>query len=55
MYPGACYMGTGDGSKMQAEIWALELEKKGHHLERINPWGHYNWKSFDIIHVFGFG
>ncbi len=55
MYPGACYMGAGDGSKMQAEIWALELEKKGHHVERISPWGHYDWKSFDIIHVFGFG
>ncbi len=55
MYPGACYMGAGDGSKMQAEIWIKELEKKGHHVERINPWGHYEWKSFDIIHVFGFG
>lgn len=29
MYPGACYMGKGDGSKMQAEIWLKELEKKG--------------------------
>lgn len=55
MYPGACYMGAGDGSKMQAEIWLKELERKGHHVERINPWGHYDWKSFDIIHVFGFG
>ena len=55
MYPGACYIGAGDGSKMQAEIWLKELEKKGHHVERINPWGHYDWKSFDIIHVFGFG
>lgn len=55
MYPGACYMGTGDGSKMQAEIWLKELERKGHHVERVNPWGHYDWKSFDIIHVFGFG
>lgn len=55
MYPGACYMGAGDGSKMQAEIWAKELEKKGHRVERINPWGHYAWDSFDIIHVFGFG
>ena len=27
MYPGACYMGAGDGSKMQAEIWIEELEK----------------------------
>lgn len=55
MYPGACYMGAGDGSKMQAEIWAKELEKKGHQVDRINPWGHYNWKSYDVIHVFGFG
>lgn len=55
MYPGACYLGKGDGSKMQAEIWIKELEKKGHYVERISPWGHYDWKSFDIIHVFGFG
>jgi glycosyltransferase involved in cell wall biosynthesis len=48
-------MGAGDGSKMQAEIWLKELEKKGHSVVRINPWGHYDWKSFDIIHVFGFG
>lgn len=55
MYPGACYMGAGDGSKMQAEIWARELEWKGHAVDRINPWGHYDWKSYDAVHVFGFG
>lgn len=55
MYPGACYMGVGDGSKMQAEIWLKELELKGHQVDRINPWGHYDWKQYDIIHVFGFG
>ncbi len=22
MYPGACYLGAGDGCKMRAEIWA---------------------------------
>lgn len=55
MYPGACYMGKGDGSKMQAEIWFQELKKKGHTVDKISPWGHYDWKSFDIIHVFGFG
>lgn len=55
MYPGACYMGAGDGSKMQAEIWADELTRKGHQVDRINAWGHYDWKSYDIIHVFGFG
>ena len=55
MYPGACYIGTSDGSKMQAEIWLKELERKGHSVDRINPWGNYDWKSYDIIHVFGFG
>ena len=55
MYPGACYMGAGDGSKMQAEIWLKELQRKGHEVDRINPWGHYDWKGYDIIHVFGFG
>lgn len=55
MYPGACYMGAGDGSKMQAEIWLKELLRKGHQVDRINPWGHYDWKSYDVVHVFGFG
>ena len=55
MYPGACYMGVGDGSKMQAEIWLKELERKGHSVDKIDPWGHYDWKSYDVIHVFGFG
>lgn len=55
MYPGACYMGAGDGSKMQAEIWAKELKHKGHTVDCINPWEHYDWKNYDVIHVFGFG
>lgn len=55
MYPGACYLGKGDGSKMQAEIWAKELEHKGHNVVRIDSWGHYDWNSFDIVHVFGLG
>lgn len=48
-------MGAGDGSKMQAEIWARELESRGHQVDRISPWGHYDWKAYDIVHVFGFG
>jgi glycosyltransferase involved in cell wall biosynthesis len=55
MYPGACYMGLGDGSKMQAEIWKNELVLKGHQVDSINPWCQYDWNSYDIIHVFGFG
>ncbi len=55
MYPGACFMGTGDGSKMQAIIWAKALKEKGHQIDFISPWKEYNWESYDIIHVFGFG
>ena len=55
MYPGACYMGAGDGCKMQAQIWAKELERKGHTVDCINPWEHYDWNNYDVIHVFGFG
>lgn len=55
MYPGACFMGKGDGTKMQAVIWKEALEKKGHTVTCLTPWEGYDWKSFDIIHVFGFG
>ena len=55
MYPGACFVGNGDGSKMQALIWKKALESKGHIVTLISPWEGYNWKQYDIIHVFGFG
>lgn len=42
IYPGASYIRAGDGSKMQAEIWARELEHKVHQVDRINSRGHYN-------------
>ena len=55
MYPGACYNGKADGTKMQAQIWKTELKKRGHQVDCISPWGHYDWKSYDVIHVFGLG
>lgn len=55
MYPGACFMGAGDGTKMQAVVWKEGLEKKGHQVDLVNPWGGYDWKAYDIVHVFGFG
>lgn len=55
IYPGACYMGAGDGSKMQAIIWRESLLAKGHQVDLINSWEGYDWKSYDVIHVFGFG
>lgn len=55
MKPDACYNGTADGSRKQAEIWLEALRRKGHEVEKISPWGHYAWREFDIVHVFGFG
>lgn len=55
IYPEACYIGKGNGIRMQAEIWIKELEQKGHFVTKVNPWDSYDWNSFDIIHVFGLG
>ena len=55
MYPGACFMGPSDGTKMQAEVWKKSLIEKNHEVDLISPWQGYDWKSYDIVHVFGFG
>lgn len=55
IYPEACYTGQGNGIRIQAETWFHELELRGHNVKLINPWGSYDWNSFDIIHVFSIG
>lgn len=47
--------GSANGVKSQAETWAQGLSKNGHEINFISPWGHYDWKLFDLIHVFGYG
>lgn len=42
-----------NGIRMQADIWADELDHNGHEVVRVNPWGKYDWSSMDIIHIFG--
>lgn len=55
MKPDACYNGSGDGTRKQAEIWCKELQRRGHQVDLVNPWGNYQWKTYDIVHFFGFG
>jgi glycosyltransferase involved in cell wall biosynthesis len=43
------------GVRRQAETWKSALEGAGCTVEYINPWHHYDWKSFDALHVFGGG
>ena len=42
-----------NGIRMQAEIWAEELERNGHEVVRVNPWDKHDWSSMDVIHIFG--
>ena len=43
-----------NGIRIQAEMWARELERQGHQVTRVNPWEQQNWKGFDAIHLFGY-
>jgi len=47
--------GNSNGVKTQGETWADGLRSLGHQVEMVSPWGHYDWKSFDIVHVLSFG
>ncbi len=55
MKPDACYNGSGDGTRKQAEIWCKELQRQGHQVDLVSTWGSYQWKTYDIVHFFGFG
>lgn len=52
---GLTISGNSNGVKRQAETWANGLIELGHQVEFVSPWCQYDWPSFDIIHVFGFG
>lgn len=47
--------GDSNGVKMQAKIWAEYLQKMGHEVVYVDPWQHYRWMDFDVIHIFGAG
>lgn len=49
-----CVYGASNGIRMQALIWRDALEKLGHEIVLINPWECYEWKTFDVIHCFGY-
>jgi glycosyltransferase involved in cell wall biosynthesis len=55
LLPTAVISGNSNGIKSQALTWKEALEIRGHEIIEINPWDHYDWKKFDIIHLFGTG
>lgn len=52
IYLGSCISGKSNGIRMQALSWKNALERLGHEVCLIDCWGDYNWKDFDVIHVF---
>lgn len=48
-----CCVSPFNGIRVQAQTWADELKIKGNSVTLINPWNKVDWKSFDVIHIFG--
>jgi len=48
-----CCVSSFNGIRMQAQVWAEELIRRSNHVVFINPWEKIEWKSLDIIHIFG--
>lgn len=55
LYPEVVISNKSNGIRSQAETWAELLRTKGHEVDLVNNWGDYNWKNYDLIHLFGGG
>ena len=55
LYPDVVISNRSNGIRSQAIRWANLLEEEGIHVDYINNWDNYNWKKYDIIHLFGGG
>ena len=55
LYPEVVISNRSNGVRSQAEMWAELLRAEGHSVDYVNNWSDYNWKSYDIIHLFGGG
>lgn len=40
------------GLNTQVENTISALEKHNVHVDRFNPWTHYNWEIYDLVHIF---
>lgn len=51
--PGTCLSGRSNGIRSQALAWKNGLEQGGHIVDLISSWEHYDWASYDVVHLFG--
>lgn len=55
IYPDVIISNKSNGIRSQAITWGENLRRLGHHIDYINNWGDYDWKTYDVIHFFGAG
>ena len=55
IYPAVIISNRSNGIRSQAETWAELLRHEGVDVDLVNNWGNYNWKEYDVIHLFGGG
>lgn len=48
-----CGISPFNGIRVQAQVWAEEIERKGHSVDLISPWKPQKWELYDVIHIFG--
>ncbi len=53
--PYIIYSGRSNGIRMQALDWKSALEERGHIVDLVNVWEHYDWSTYDAIHFFSAG
>ncbi|AUC22219.1 hypothetical protein BTO15_08990 [Polaribacter sejongensis] len=51
----AIISGNSNGVKNQAREWSKGLVSQGHTVDELNVWGNYDWKTYDVLHIFGTG
>ncbi len=50
--PGTIVSGRSNGIRQQAISWKIELERRGHVVDLLEPCGDYDWSTYSLIHVF---
>lgn len=55
IYPQVIVSNRSNGVRSQAVTWARMLTMVGHQVDLVSNWDNYDWKSYDIIHLFGNG
>lgn len=55
LYPEVIISNKSNGIRSQAESWKKILETQGHIVDLVSNWDNYDWRDYDVIHLFGLG